>query len=118
MPPKADTTRSTAGYLDAAHQNARSTSAHLNHWLARSVQPVPSQQAWAPDDVGVVSARRQPTGWFISARCRPNLSGDEQSMFAEFVHLRVLDLLEVGPRPGSWLPGDAEDEWQTFSVAA
>ena len=52
--------------------------------------------------LGRVTARPHPTGWFISARCRTDLSPQETAELREVVVLRTYLLLTRGPQPGVW----------------
>ena len=85
--------------------------------IADSIQVTPCDRDWPPGDLGCLTARRHPTGWYISARSRPDLGVDEGMLFQQFVTQRTWSLLAEGPAPGMWLPGEREDEWQTFSTS-
>lgn len=54
------------------------------------------------DILGLVVARRHPTGWFLSARCRSGLAPADHENLREFITVRVYLLLRGGPTTGSW----------------
>lgn len=58
-----------------------------------------------------ITARRHPTGWFISARHPAGLSAEELSDLRHFVCVRVYLLLHNGPIPGAWERGSSSAEW-------
>ncbi len=65
------------------------------------------------DVVGEVTARRHPTGWFISATRRAGMSTEDAEHFGHFVTVRVYLLLRWGPARGTWSFDGMHDEWHT-----
>jgi hypothetical protein len=63
------------------------------------------------DIVGVVTARRHATGWFISATRRAGISAEDVEDFAHFVTVRVYLLLHCGPGRGTWTSDGPQDQW-------
>ncbi len=89
--------------IDTTGDTAGDTTTHDENWaIAESIQLTPARESLGYDQHGVVIARPHPTGWLISARYQPTLSGRELEDFAEFVRLGTFALLEQGPREGSW----------------
>lgn len=62
--------------------------------------------------VGLVEARRHPTGWFVSARYRRGTPSEEVLNFRHFVTVRVYLLLRLGPHVGVWDQDELGDVWQ------
>jgi hypothetical protein len=93
--------------------------------MSRSTsRPVPEDPAWAiassvqiqehdgsGDSAGRITARRHPTGWFISASHPTGMTAEERADFSHFVCVRVYLLLHNGPIPGAWNPGSSTGEW-------
>lgn len=52
--------------------------------------------------VGLVTARRHPTGWFVSAQLCQGTPPDDLLDFRHFVTVRVYLLLRYGPQVGVW----------------
>lgn len=76
--------------------------AHAEWDTARAV-PMRTDPLDGHDDIlGLVVARRHPTGWFLSARCRPGLAPVDHQNLREFITVRVYLLLRGGPTTGSW----------------
>lgn len=73
--------------------------------LAEGIQVTPADGDYG-HHLGAVTARPHPTGWFISARARPDLSDIESEQFRSFVVLRTYLLLTQGPQPQVWEPMD------------
>lgn len=71
------------------------------------------------DVVGVVVASRHPTGWFLHAVRRDDLSEDELAPFRESVTVRSYLLLASGPEAPVWRPSPVEGEWRSvwYSLA-
>jgi hypothetical protein len=67
---------------------------------------------------GRITARRHPTGWFITASHPAGMSGEERSDFAHFVCVRVYLLLRQGAVPGLWERGPGPGEWIADLVEA
>ncbi len=73
-----------------------------------------------PGDVdGVLVANRHPTGWFLHAVRRDDLSEDQLAPFRELVTVRSYLLLARGPEAPAWRPAPVEDEWHSvwYSLA-
>lgn len=90
--------------------------AELDWELANSIQITPTELDDEQHHVGVVIARPHATGWFVSARCRHGLDGDEVDIFKDFVAGRVYLLLQEGPQPGGWTRGESDEEWRAHAV--
>ncbi len=63
--------------------------------------------------VGVVVARRHPTGWFLHAVRRDDLPEDQLAPFRESVTVRTFLLLTHGPEAPAWRPSPVEGEWRS-----
>lgn len=83
--------------------------------LAQSIQPTPAGETLPPGRNGVVIARPHPTGWFVSARYRPDLAVDDLEDFAVFAQVRTYLLLADGPRELTWEP-DPAGGWRAYCV--
>lgn len=83
-----------------------------NWMLASSVQLTPALTGLDEGQHGAVTARVHPTGWFISARYKPDLATVDLEDFAEFVRVRVYLLLENGPSDQVWQPAKDERAWR------
>jgi hypothetical protein len=70
------------------------------------------------DTPGAVTARRHPTGWFISATHSSGMSAEELADFRLFVRVRVHLLLRHGPRPGVWESDACSEQWRAALPAA
>ena len=68
--------------------------------IAASIQP---QER--PGDSTLITARRHPTGWFITASHPPGMTAEERADFRHFVCVRVYLLLRYGPGLGAWERG-------------
>jgi hypothetical protein len=68
---------------------------------------------------GVLVANRHPTGWFLHAVRRDDLSEDQLAPFRELVTVRSYLLLAHGPEAPAWRPSPVEDEWRSvwYSLA-
>lgn len=66
------------------------------------------------DIVGVVMARRHPTGWFISASRRTGMSKEEVADFGHFVSVRVYILLHCGPGVDTWASDVSSGQWRAY----
>jgi hypothetical protein len=68
---------------------------------------------------GVLVASRHPTGWFLHAVRRDDLSADELAPFRELVIVRSYLLLAHGPGLPAWRPSPVEGEWRSvwYSLA-
>lgn len=95
--------------------------------VSRSLSGVTEDPEWAiamsvpiaPDAVGLpggilgaVTARRHPTGWFIVARHRADMSSAEVAGFGHFVCVRIYLLLRYGPGPDTWTLDGSGDHWR------
>lgn len=69
------------------------------------------------DTLGAVTARPHPTGWFISARHRPDASAQEIADFSHFVTVRVYLLLRYGPEAATWEPDPSSGQWRAELAA-
>jgi hypothetical protein len=58
-----------------------------------------------------ITARRHPTGWYITASHPPDMPAEERADFRHFVCVRVYLLLHNGPIPGAWECGSSPEEW-------
>jgi len=67
--------------------------------------------------VGVMVASRHPTGWFIHAVRRDDLSEDQLAPFRELVTVRTYLLLAQGPQAPAWLPSPVEGEWRSVGYS-
>jgi hypothetical protein len=67
---------------------------------------------------GRITARRHPTGWFLSASHPAGMSAEELADFRHFVSVRVYVLLHDGPVPGAWERGSSSGEWVADLVPA
>lgn len=67
--------------------------------------------------LGVITAWRNATGWFIAAKYRQGLPDAEVQHFRHFVATRVYLLLRYGPQLTVWKKADAECAWQAWSYA-
>lgn len=103
---------------------ARSTSGDPEWEIARSVSVEPARGGGKGDDVqpgpadvvGVATAARHPSGWFLSARHRSRLSDEELENFRHFAAVRFYLLLKDGPGAGTWVP-DAGGQFRATLVA-
>jgi len=68
--------------------------------------------------VGVVVASRHPTGWFLHAVWRDDLSQEQLAPFRELVTVRTYLLLAQGPQAPAWLPSPVEGEWRSVGYSA
>jgi len=68
---------------------------------------------------GVLIAARHPTGWFLHAVRRDDLSEDQLAPFRESVTVRSYLLLAHGPEAPVWRPSPVQDEWRSvwYSLA-
>jgi hypothetical protein len=68
-----------------------------------------------PDDAvhGVLVANRHPTGWFLHAVRRNDLSEDQLAPFREVVMVRSYLLLAHGPEAPAWRPSPIDGEWRS-----
>ncbi len=88
------------------------------HWdLARSIQVTPADHPLPPNCQGVITVRRHPTGWFISARHAPELTESDRADFEQFVMVRSYLLFKEGPRPHLWERAD-DGSWRTYCLPA
>lgn len=62
---------------------------------------------------GVLVATRHPTGWFLHAVRRHDLSEDQLDPFRELVTVRSYLLLAHGPEAPAWRPSATEGEWRS-----
>jgi hypothetical protein len=69
------------------------------------------------DVVGVLVAARHPTGWFVHAVRRDDLSDDQLAPFRELVTVRAYLLLARGPQAPAWLPSPVEGEWRSVGCS-
>ena len=90
--------------------------AELDWEMANSIQIIPTELDDEQHHVGVIIARPHATGWFVSARCRHGLDGAEVDTFKDFVAARVYLLLQEGPQPGAWAPGEPDEEWRAHAA--
>jgi hypothetical protein len=81
--------------------------------LVREVDPDASERALD----GVLIARSHPTGWFLWAVRRADLSGEELDHFVELVSVRVYLVLRGGPRSNLWRPAPGDQEWRSAVVS-
>jgi hypothetical protein len=77
--------------------------------IASSIQI--QERADSVDTVPRITARRHPTGWFISAVIPAGMTAEERSDFGHFVCVRVYLLLRNGPIPGAWERSSSKGEW-------
>jgi hypothetical protein len=74
-----------------------------------------------PDEAvhGVLVANRHPTGWFLHAVRRNDLSEDQLAPFRELVTVRSYLLLARGPEAPAWRRSPVDGEWRSvwFSLA-
>lgn len=79
-------------------------------WAIAADLPV-AQQHCSRDNamLGLVSARRHPTGWFVSAQLRPGAPPDDVVDFRHFITVRVYLLLRYGPQVGVWSRDSSSD---------
>ena len=70
------------------------------------------------DTRGVMTARRHPTGWFIAASHRTEMSAEELADFRHFVHVRVHLLLRHGAQSGAWAHDASSEQWRADVPAA
>ncbi len=66
------------------------------------------------DILGVVTARKHATGWFISASHHAGLSKEQIADFGHFVSVRVYLLLRYGPGVGTWVPEGSSGHWRAY----
>lgn len=66
---------------------------------------------------GVLVATRHPTGWFLHAVRRDDLSEDQLAAFREVVTVRSYLLLAHGPHAPAWRPSPVEEEWRSVSYS-
>jgi hypothetical protein len=68
---------------------------------------------------GVLVATRHPTGWFLHAVRRDDLSEGRLDAFREAVTVRSYLLLSDGPQAPAWRRSPVEDEWRSvwYSLA-
>ncbi len=85
--------------------------------IAMSVPVRPSPVGVPVGTLGAVTARRHPTGWFIVARHRPEMSSAEVADFGHFVCVRIYLLLRYGPSPDTWAPDRSSDQWRAYLPA-
>ena len=85
--------------------------------IATSVQ-IREHDGAAGHAAGRITARRHPTGWFITASHPAGMSAEERSDFAHFVCVRVYLLLRQGAVPGLWERGPGRGEWIADLVGA
>jgi len=64
--------------------------------------------------LGVVTARKHATGWFISASHRAGMSQEEIADFRHFVSVRVYLLLYYGPGVDTWAPEGSSGQWRAY----
>jgi hypothetical protein len=62
---------------------------------------------------GVLVADRHPTGWFLHAVCRDDLSEDQLAPFRELVTVRSYLLLARGPEAPAWRSSPVAGEWRS-----
>jgi hypothetical protein len=62
---------------------------------------------------GVLVATRHPTGWFLHAVRRDDLSDGRLDAFREAVMVRSYLLLSEGPQAPAWRRSPVEDEWRS-----
>jgi len=62
---------------------------------------------------GVLVATRHPTGWFLHAVRRDDLSEGRLGAFREAVTVRSYLLLAEGPQAPAWRPSPVDDEWRS-----
>ncbi len=99
--------RNTSG--DPAWEIARTVSVEPDG--GEDPQPQPAQV------VGVATAARHPSGWFLSARHRSDLTDDEIENFRHFTAVRFYLLLKDGPGAGTWVYDIAEQQFRATLVA-
>jgi hypothetical protein len=83
--------------------------------IARSIQI--QERADGGEPGPRITARRHPTGWFISAVHPAGMTAGERADFGHFVCVRVYLLLHNGPIPGAWERGSSRGEWVADLVA-
>lgn len=64
--------------------------------------------------LGVVTARKHSTGWFISASHHAGMSHEEIADFRHFVSVRVYLLLYYGPGVDTWAPEGSNGRWRAY----
>lgn len=82
--------------------------------IAMSVPIEPDAVDVDGDIVGIVTARRHATGWFISASHRTGMSIEEVADFGHFVSVRVYILLHCGPGVDTWAPDGSTGRWRAY----
>jgi hypothetical protein len=87
--------------------------------LATVISLAPDRYPHQPDAevVGVLVASRHPTGWFIHAVRRDDLSANQLALFRELVTVRSYLLLAYGPQSPAWLPSPVEGEWRSVGYS-
>ncbi len=86
-------------------------------WAIAMSVPIGPGAVGVHGTLGAVTARRHPTGWFIVARHRPDMSSAEVADFGHFVCVRVYLLLRYGPGPDTWAPDRSSDQWRAHLLA-
>lgn len=101
-------------YRKALHAPMIQEAADLDWDLARTIQVTPSAFEGEEDHAGVLIARPHATGWFVSARCRPDLPQQELDEFQDTAARRAYVLFQQGPEVGSWAQSTDGQEWRSF----
>lgn len=104
-------------HTNPGSQSLESVAEDAEWATAMSVPIRPSLVDLDGGTAGAVTARRHPTGWFIVARYRPDMSSAELADFRHFVCVRVYLLLRHGPSPDTWAPDRLRDQWRTHLPA-
>jgi hypothetical protein len=64
----------------------------------------------------VLVAVRHPTGWFVHAARRDDLTEDDVAALRELVTVRTYLLLTGGPQGPMWLPVPGVEEWRSVAL--
>lgn len=85
--------------------------------MSLAPEPAPGE----PDKIvdGVLVATRHPTGWFLHAVRRDDMSEDQVEAFRELVTVRSYLLLSRGAEEPAWRSAPLVGEWRSvwFSIA-
>jgi hypothetical protein len=66
---------------------------------------------------GLLIARSHPTGWFVWAVRRDDLTGEDLDHFGELVVVRTYLLLRHGPVRTVWRPTPGRAEWRSLAAS-